>query len=323
MRILVDADRTKLAAMMDTTNLRLIEQVQQYADVEFHGPGWPGDGRRSILAAEDRFRPDVVLYWGDLVEAKYGTERFAGAERLRTPTILNIQDHWHEPDFRKRVIKEFKFKAVLTRWIAGVQNTYPDLGRSVLHLCLPHAINSKAFWNDRATPKKYDILVSGAMYPSFYPNRLRLRNIALALANEFDVHVQAHPGYWTNDVGYSGDGQGELGRLFRESRVCVVGTIFEHAIRCHPQKLWEVPACGSLSFSDLNPLDADYPLLSTHTWQVDMGKTDGEIADSLRRAIEASDRIAESWVPRCEYASLNARARQLTNMLDAVVQVHS
>ena len=322
MRILVNADRTKLATMMDATNLQLIELSQKYADVEFHGPGWPGNNGQTILEVEARFQPDVVLFWGDLVEAKYGTDRFLGADRLKAPAILNIQDHWHDPPFRQKVIREFNFKAVLTRWTAGVQRTYPDWGLSVVHLCLPHAVNTKAFWSTSKNLKKYDVLVSGAMYPAFYPNRIRLRDIALSLEHRCRVHIQPHPGYWTNDVGYLGKGQSALGELFQQSRVCVVGTLFEHSHRCHPQKLWEATACGALSFSDLNPLDADYSLLSAHTWQVHMSKSDAQIADSIQRAIEASDRIATSWVPRCEYASLDSRTRQLVDILDAFVHTY-
>jgi YD repeat-containing protein len=48
MRLLVNADRNKLASMMDATNLYLIERAQKYGDLRFHGEGWPGypDGQK-------------------------------------------------------------------------------------------------------------------------------------------------------------------------------------------------------------------------------------------------------------------------------------
>src|SRR6185295_2591374 len=138
MRLLVNADRRKLASMMDATNLHLIEQAQNYADVRFHGEGWPEYHGESILEAEEKFQPHAVLYWGDLVSPEFGMDRFSGADALRAPAILNIQDHWQTPNFRREVFSRFRFKAMLTRWIAGVQRTYPELGSSLVHLCLPH-----------------------------------------------------------------------------------------------------------------------------------------------------------------------------------------
>src|SRR5689334_2466763 len=108
MRLLVNVDRAKLASWMDATNLHLIERIQSYADVRYHGNGWPGYEGESILAAEESFRPDAVLYWGDMVNPKFGLDRFSGAESLRTPSILNIQDHWQTPAFRSEVIERFK-----------------------------------------------------------------------------------------------------------------------------------------------------------------------------------------------------------------------
>lgn len=249
LRVLIVAHLDRLASRLDRNQYYRYAALARQPGVTLFGPGIPGYRPEMSIAEAVSFacegaEPDVILHGLDVKES--GVPLVSGLSETNAVTAIELQDSWAVPELQAKFISEQQFDLALIIVRHHIP-FYRERCPRTEFLWTPHAVNTSLF-HDYGLPKRYDVLLYGAMHEHTYPLRARLA--AILSSSALNVRWIKHPGYYPYEKGHDQDviTGSDLSREINQAWITVATSSI---YRCVMMKYYETAASNSLIAGDM------------------------------------------------------------------------
>jgi hypothetical protein len=277
MNLLYIVPRRVYESKMSRVRFDQIEAITKQMVVRISGPGWP-DWDETRSAAENVANlPVGESGLADVVLA-YEVNGFAGCVR---PVMTSYNEAYDVPKV-ERYVEENRLRGVIFHHENDLLRYQPHwYARGILSFHIHHCA-SEAVYRDYELPKDIDVLVAGNLSRTYYPFRVRLRDLAWRVLRKrgYKVVVLDHPGYKLPPR----EGtvvREDFARLINRSKLVVTCAMrYKYALG----KYAEIGLCRSLALADIPDERQEHfeqTVRVVHPWMLD--------EDILRIAEEVLD----------------------------------
>lgn len=247
--------------------------------VHTSGPGWPDwadahDAASNAARLAQDHGVDLILVYAVFLDA-----------RLTLPVCVSIKE-----GFERQKVQEVITRAHATLVIFNHENVldewqdYATPGRMLAHI--PHCADPALYPDPLPTfaQRDVDVMVVGNMNASYYPHRVRLRDLAWRVLRKrgYRVEILKHPGYTLPAPPGTYAGAEYAAQL---ARAKVVLSCSGHQ-RAAFLKYVEGPMAGAVFGADL-PMDR--PFLTRTTLELPLHATDRVILDRIESVLDDED----------------------------------
>ena len=295
-----------------------MRSIGKLTDLSWSGLGWSNyDDSKTVQENIDNIygdeQPDVVIAFKPL-ELK----EFSKAKPLK---CIRYNEMFDVP-WTKKEIDESGAQLVICHHLNDMQH-FEKLyeNSSIKFVNIPHCAE-KMIYKDYQLPKKYDILLAGAVYTKsilgdHYPLRIRLANSILPkMSQKYSCGVLQHPGGLLHDA-VSDRNSFEYAQTLNSAKICVT---------CSGQpksrfgKYIEIPMCASAIAADLP--GEEQLLFKDFVIDINMDMTDDEIISKLSYYIDNEEerlKLVEKGLQYAQYYTQERYADDFVRIVEEII----
>tara|TARA_Y100001938_G_C8052348_1_gene412509 strand:- start:398 stop:1387 length:990 start_codon:yes stop_codon:yes gene_type:complete len=320
LNILYLCDKNVYDTKMSRVRFHGMRAIGKHTDVNltWSGPGWPKYNKNKSVSKNIEnickdIKPDLVVAYKPLNLIKF--------RELDIPKCLRYNE-MYDVDWTNKEIIDTKSNLIICHH-ENDMNEYKKMysmkriDHTLRFYNIPHAAE-KIIYRDYGMPKKYDVLLAGAVFTKsllgdHYPLRIRLaRDILPKMSKKYKCNILQHPG--GNLYNASSDQNSfYYAQQLSSAKICVTCS---GVPKSRFGKYIEIPMCGTAIAADMPGEQQEQ--FKEFMIEINMSMTDEEIINKLSHYLDNEEELNKITTRGMKYAENHTQEKYAESFVNIV-----